>query len=189
MNKKLNIIKTDFKNLYIIEPNSFKDERGAFSRIFCEDELKDIFQFNIKQINHSITKEKGTVRGLHFQYEPNAEIKMVKCIKGAILDVVVDIRKNSPTFLQYFSIELTEQNQKMIYIPKGFAHGFQTLEDNTELIYFHSSVYTQNNEGGINIYDSKLNIKFPLDIINISKRDENHQFLTNEFRGIEINEL
>ena len=189
MPNKLNITQTNFKDLYIVEPNSFKDERGAFSRVYCENEMHDIFGKSIKQINHSITKEKGTVRGLHFQYEPNTEIKMVKCIKGAILDVVVDIRKNSPTFLQYFSIELTEQNQKMIYIPKGFAHGFQTLEDNTELIYFHSSVYTQNNEGGINIYDFKLNIKFPLDIINLSKRDENHQFLTNEFRGIEINEL
>src|SRR5574344_1022396 len=176
MDKKLNITSTSFENIFVIEPNTFYDERGAFSRVFCENELQDIFDLQIKQVNHSITKEKGTVRGLHFQYEPNAEIKMVKCIKGAILDVVVDIRKNSPTFLQHFFIELTEQNQKMIYIPKGFAHGFQTLEDNTELIYFHSSVYTQNNEGGINIYDSKLNIKFPFDIINLSKRDENHPF-------------
>jgi dTDP-4-dehydrorhamnose 3,5-epimerase len=189
MNQKLNIIKTDFKNLYIIEPNSFKDERGAFSRVFCEEELKDIFKFNIKQINHSVTKEKGTVRGLHFQYEPFAEIKMVKCLKGSVLDVVVDIRKNSPTFLEHFTVELSEQNQKMIYIPKGFAHGFQTLEDNTELLYLHSSVYIPLSEGALNVVDPKLKIKWPLDIINLSKRDENHPFLTNEFRGIEINEL
>ena len=189
MDKKLNIIKTNFKDLYIIEPDSFKDERGAFSRVFCEDELKDIFHFNIKQINHSITKEKGTVRGLHFQYEPYAEIKMVKCIKGRVLDVVVDIRKNSPTFLQYSTVELTEQNQKMIYIPKGFAHGFQTLEDNTELLYLHSSIYTPSDEGALNIIDPTLKIKWPLDIINLSKRDENHPFLTNEFEGIALNEL
>lgn len=189
MDKKLNISSTEFKDLYIIEPNSFKDERGSFSRIFCEDELKDVFKFNIKQINHSITKEKGTVRGLHFQYEPNAEIKMVKCIKGAILDVVVDIRKNSPTFLQHFFIELTEQNQKMIYIPKGFAHGFQTLENNTELLYLHSSIYTPSTEGALNVTDSKLDIKWPLDIINLSKRDKNHPFLNNKFEGIELNVL
>ena len=92
-------------------------------------------------------------------------------------------------FLKYFSIELSEQNQKMIYIPKGFAHGFQTLESNTELLYFHSSVYTPLNEGALNINDPLLNIKWPLDIINLSKKDECHNFLTNEFEGIKINEL
>ena len=189
MDKKLNINSTEFKGLYTIIPNSFKDERGAFSRVFCEDELKDIFHFNIKQINHSVTKEKGTVRGMHFQYEPNAEIKIVKCIKGSVLDVVVDIRKNSPTFLQHFAVELTEQNQKMIYIPKGFAHGFQTLEDNTELLYLHSNTYAPSNEGALNVSDPKLNIKWSLDIIDLSKRDENHPFLTNEFEGIELDEL
>ncbi len=189
MDKKLNIIPTNFKKLYIIEPNSFKDERGSFSRIFCEDELKDIFKFNIKQINHSITKEKGTVRGLHFQYEPNAEIKMVKCIKGAIIDIVVDIRENSPTFLKHFSTKLSERNQKMLYIPKGFAHGFQTLENDTELLYFHSSIYTPSNEGSLNILDKKLNIVLPLDIINLSNNDKNNAFLTDEFKGIKIDEL
>ena len=93
MDKKLSIIPTEFSGLYIIEPNLFEDERGVFGRVFCEDELKDIFKFHVKQINHSLTKEKGTVRGLHFQYEPYAEIKMVKCIKGSIFDVVVDIQK------------------------------------------------------------------------------------------------
>lgn len=189
MDKKLEITKTDFEELYIIEPNTFKDERGAFSRVFCEDELKDIFHFNIKQINHSVTKEKGTVRGLHFQYEPYAEVKMVKCIKGSVLDVVVDIRKNSATFLQHFAIELTEKNQKMIYIPKGFAHGFQTLEDDTELLYLHSSIYTPSDEGALNVLDSKLDIKWPFDIINLSQRDKSHPFITNEFEGIELNEL
>jgi dTDP-4-dehydrorhamnose 3,5-epimerase len=189
LDKKLSIIPTEFSGLYIIEPNLFEDERGAFGRLFCEDELKDIFKFNIKQINHSLTKEKGTVRGLHFQYEPYAEIKMVKCIKGAVLDVVVDIRKDSPTFLQHFSVELTEQNQKMIYIPKGFAHGFQTLKDNTELLYLHSTVYTPSNEGALNIDDPLLNIKWPLNIINLSARDETHPYLTDEFEGVEVNEL
>lgn len=189
MDKKLNIIQTTFKDLYMVEPNSSKDERGAFSRIYCEEEMHDIFGKSIKQINHSVTKNKGTVRGLHFQYEQHSEIKMVKCIRGSVFDVVVDIRKNSPTFLNYFSVELTQDNQKMIYIPKGFAHGFQTLQDDTELLYFHSSVYKPSKEGALNIKDTLLNIKWPLDIINLSKRDEEHKLLDNTFEGIVINEL
>lgn len=189
MDEKLNIVSTKLSGLYIIEPNSFADVRGAFSRIYCEDELQHIFGHTIKQINHSITKEKGTVRGLHFQHEPHAEVKMVKCIKGSIYDVVVDIRKNSPTFLKIFAIELTEKNQKMICIPKGFAHGFQTLEDDAQLLYFHSSIYAPSNEGALSVIDKKLNIKWPLNITNLSERDKNHVFLTNEFEGIEINEL
>ena len=189
MDKKLNITSTSFENLFIIEPNTFHDERGSFSRVFCENELHDIFDLQIKQVNHSITKQKGTVRGLHFQYEPNSEVKMVKCIKGAIYDVVVDIRKNSPTFLKTFSIELSKKNQKMLCIPKGFAHGFQTLEDETELLYFHSSIYAPLNEDAINIKDPLLDIKWPLNIINLSKRDESHAFLTEDFKGIDINAM
>ena len=189
MDKKLNITSTSFENLFIIEPNTFYDERGAFSRVFCENELHDIFDLQIKQVNHSITKQKGTVRGLHFQYEPNSEVKMVKCIKGAIYDVVVDIRKNSPTFLKTFSIELSKKNQKMLCIPKGFAHGFQTLEDETELLYFHSSIYAPLNEDALNIKDPLLDIKWPLNIINLSKRDESHAFLTEDFKGITINAM
>lgn len=189
MDKRLSIIPTEFSGLYIIEPNAFKDERGTFSRVYCENEMQDIFGKSIKQINHSITKERGTVRGLHFQYEPHAEIKMVKCIKGSVFDVVVDIRKNSPTFLKYFSVELTSENQKMLYISKGFAHGFQTLKDDTELLYLHSNIYTPTNEGALNIKDSLLNIKWPLGMANLSKRDEQHPFLTDEFEGIEVDEL
>lgn len=189
MDKKLNISQTPFKELYIITPNSFKDERGSFSRVFCQNELKEIFNFDIKQINHSVTKDKGSFRGLHFQYEPNAEVKMIKCIKGSILDIVVDIRKNSPTFLKHFAIELSEQNQKMLYIPKGFAHGFQTLENNTELIYLHSNVYTPSNEGALNINDVRLEINLPLEISNISEKDKTHFYISHNFEGIEIDEL
>jgi|TARA_B100001093_G_scaffold512646_1_gene582902 dTDP-4-dehydrorhamnose 3,5-epimerase len=189
MNKKLLINSTCFKDLFIIRPNSFKDERGSFSRVFCYKELNDIFNLNIKEINHSFTKERGTVRGMHFQYEPDAEVKMVKCIRGSVLDVLVDIRKDSPTFLQTFSVELSEKNQKMVYIPKGLAHGFQTLENNTELLYLHSNNYTPSNEGGLNARDDLLNIKWPLKIVNLSKRDKTHPFLTNEFVGVNINEM
>jgi len=189
MDKKLNIVPAEFSGLYIIEPNTFKDERGSFSRVYCEDELQNIFGMAVKQINHSVTKEKGTVRGLHFQYEPHTEIKMVKCIKGSVIDIVVDIRKGSSTFLKYFSIELSSKNQKMIYIPKGFAHGFQTLENNTELLYLHSTIYTPSNEGALNVKDPLLKIKLPLNIINLSKRDEEHKFLDSNFQGVEIHEM
>ena len=189
MDKKLNIISTSLDGLFLLEPNRFIDERGSFSRIYCEEELKEVSDISIKQINHSITEKKGTVRGMHFQYEPNAEIKMVKCIKGKVFDVVVDIRENSPTFLKNFSIELTAENQKTIYIPKGFAHGFQTLEDNTELLYLHSTIYTPSHEGALNIIDPLLNIKWPFDIINLSKKDDKHKFIDNSFKGIKIDEL
>ena len=189
MGNKLIIEETKLQGLYVITPNSFSDERGSFSRVYCENELNKKLKLNIKQVNHSITKEKGTVRGLHFQYEPNSEIKMIKCIKGSIFDVAVDIRQDSPTFMQYFSINLTDKNQKMLCIPKGFAHGFQVLNDNSELLYFHTNIYTPLNEGALNVRDPLLKIKWPLGIINLSKRDEEHSFLDNKFKGIKINEL
>lgn len=186
MDKKLEIINTKFDGLFIIKPNIFTDDRGSFSRVFCIEELSTISNVSINQINHSITKEKGTVRGLHFQYEPDAEIKIVKCIKGSVLDVVVDIRKNSTTFLQSFAIELTEENKQMIYIPKGFAHGFQTLKDDTELLYLASSAYNTTNEGALNVKDPALNIKWPLKPINLSLRDKENKFLDSDYQGIKI---
>lgn len=187
MGDKLNIQNTDFDGLFVIESLSYKDERGTFSRVFCADELKNIFkEKSIQQINHSITKKKGTVRGMHFQYAPECEVKMIKCIKGKVFDVAVDIRKNSKTFLQTFSIELSPENKKMVYIPEGFAHGFQTLEDDTELLYFHSNIYTPNNEGALNIQDPLLNIQWPLEIVELSKRDAEQKYIKNSFRGIEI---
>ena len=187
MGNKLDIKTTKLNGIFIINSNSYKDDRGEFIRLFCEDELKDIFQpYNIKQVNYSKTYKKGSVRGLHFQYEPDCEIKIIKCIKGKILDIVVDIRQDSPTFLQTFLVELSEEKNNMIYISKGFAHGFQTLEDDTQLIYFHSNIYNPNNESALNIQDPKLNIKLPLDIIDISERDKEHLFLDNNFKGIKI---
>ncbi len=186
----MNIVDTKIDGLFTLETNFYSDERGSFSRIFCQDELKEILKEQIiKQVNHSITNTKGTVRGLHFQYAPNIETKIVKCIRGSILDVVVDIRKDSETFLEVFMVELNEENQKMIVIPKGFAHGFQTLEDNTELLYFHTSIYTPSNEGALSINDPLLKIHWPLDIINLSDRDKEHKYIDDNFKGIEIDEL
>lgn len=189
MDKKLKAISANIEGLFVITPNIFSDDRGTFSRVYCQYELESITKILIRQVNHSTTKKKGTVRGLHFQYGPNAEAKMVKCIKGSVFDVVVDIRKGSPTFLESFTIELTVANQKMIYIPKGFAHGFQTLEDNTELLYFHSNVYAPENETALNVKDPQLDIQWPLEIMNLSKRDSEHKFLDDGFEGIKVYEL
>lgn len=183
---KLNINKLLLDGAYVISPNTYEDERGSFSRVFCQEEMSNITKEHFVQVNHSITLKKGTVRGMHFQYPPNAEVKMVKCIKGAILDVIVDIREKSPTFLKSHSEVLSAGNMKMIYIPRGFAHGFQTLEDNSELLYFHSCIYTPENEGALNIEDPKLDIVWPLKIVEISKKDKTHSFVDTNFKGVKI---
>jgi dTDP-4-dehydrorhamnose 3,5-epimerase len=185
MGNKLEIQTTSLEGLCVIKPLSYEDERGMFSRIFCADELKDILNGRtIQQINHSMTYQKGAVRGLHFQYPPDCEVKIVKCIKGSVLDVVVDIRENSKTFLQTFMTELSAHNHAMVYIPEGFAHGFQTLEDECELLYLHTSLYTPTNEGGLNVADPLLAIKWSLPITDISTKDKEQIFLDPTFRGI-----
>ena len=181
---QLNITNLELDGAYVITPNSYEDERGSFSRVFCQEEMANISQENFVQVNHSITRNKGTVRGMHFQYPPSAEVKMVKCIKGSVLDMIIDIRTDSPTFLKSHGEILSAENMKMIYIPKGFAHGFQTLEDNSELLYFHSSLYTPDNEGALNAKDPLLNISWPLDITDMSKKDEQHSLIDIDFKGI-----
>lgn len=176
---------TTLEGAYIIDLEPFLDKRGVFVRTFCKEELKAIgFHSEIKQINQSITKKEGAFRGFHFQKQAFSEIKMVRCLKGSVLDIIIDIRKESPTFLQHFALNLSSENFKMIYIPKGFAHGFQTLSDDCELLYMHSEFYTPQSESGLNIHDPKLNIKLPLSITEISERDTNHPFITNNFKGI-----
>lgn len=170
---------------FIVEASPFKDERGWFIRTYCEEVFtKNNLNTKWLQMNHSCTTQKGTIRGLHFQYPPFQEIKLVRCISGGVLDIVVDLRKDSPTFLKYFGVELTEQNKKSIYIPKGFAHGFQTLTNNTQLVYMHSNAYIKESEGGLFYSDPLINIQWPLPLTEISERDKNHPLLTNQFKGI-----
>jgi dTDP-4-dehydrorhamnose 3,5-epimerase len=183
---KLKLTKLGLDGAYIIEPNKHADHRGSFSRVFCKEELSSIFDGTIAQINHSITTQKGSIRGFHFQYPPNSEIKMVKCIKGSVYDVIVDIRKNSTTFLQWFGEILSCENMRMMYVPKGFAHGFQTLEEDTQLLYLHSELYTPDNEGALNALDPVLAIKWPLPVCDLSKRDLNHPMIEKDFKGIVV---
>jgi dTDP-4-dehydrorhamnose 3,5-epimerase len=176
---------TILKGSFVIDINSFEDERGWFARTFCKDVFKKIgHEEEWVQLNHSFTKQKGTIRGMHYQMPPYSEIKLVRCIAGAVYDVIVDIRKGSPTFLHWIGVELSAKNKKMIYIPEGFAHGFQALEDNTELIYHHSTFYEPNVEDGLRYDDAKLNINWPLEALHISERDKKQTLLTNNFIGI-----
>ncbi len=164
--------KTNIKDIYIIEPDTYNDNRGKFSRIYCKKEFQSInVNKNFVQINHSLTMKKGTIRGLHLQKSPKEESKLVKCINGRVFDVAVDLRHNSPTYLQWISVELSKKNMKMIYIPEGCAHGFQTLENNSEIIYFHSEYYSPENEIRINYKDKRLCIKWPLEVTKISAKD------------------
>lgn len=181
----MEFIETKLKGCYVIIPKAFNDERGWFFRTFCEsDFLKIGFKKKWVQMNHSFTKQRGTIRGMHFQNEPHKEAKLVRCISGGIFDVVVDIRKDSNTFLQWFGIELSAKNRKMLFIPEGFAHGFQTLKNKTELIYLHSNVYNPKGEGGLMYNDLLIDVKWPLPISLISNRDTEHKRLTKKFKGI-----
>jgi dTDP-4-dehydrorhamnose 3,5-epimerase len=176
---------TSLSGSYIIDILVNEDERGWFARTFCKEEFKKIgHDAEWVQLNHSFTKRKGTIRGMHFQNPPFSEIKLVRCITGSVYDVIIDLRKNSPTFLQWFGVELSAKNRKMIYIPKGFAHGFQTLKNNSELIYHHTSAYVPNVEGGIKYDEPMINIKWPEVLTIISQRDKEHNLLTDNFTGI-----
>jgi dTDP-4-dehydrorhamnose 3,5-epimerase len=170
---------------YVIELNAFTDERGWFARTYCKNEFSAIGHHDEwVQMNHSFTKNNGTIRGMHFQLPPFSEIKLVRCIAGAVYDVIIDLRVSSATFLQSFGVELSAQNKKMIYIPAGFAHGFQALSNDCELIYHHSQFYTTGAEGGIKYNDPKINISWPLAVTNISERDNQHNLLDENFKGI-----
>lgn len=183
----IEICKTTIEDLLIINSKSIQDDRGLFIRFFCKKELHKICQNNeILQINFSKTIKKGTIRGMHFQFPPKSEIKMVRCIKGSVYDVAIDLRKNSKTFLKWHGEILTPENLNMIFIPKGFAHGFQTLEENSELLYLHTEYYNPNFEGGIKYNDPKININWPLEVTQISDKDNKYKYINNNFMGLEL---
>jgi len=172
---------------YIIHLNPFQDYRGLFERLFCSEELAEIgLNETVTQVNFSHSIEKHTLRGLHFQYPPFAETKIIRCIEGAFFDVIVDIRKDSPTFLEYYSIELTPDVHQMLFIPKGCAHGFQTLKNDSKMIYFHSEKYTPESEDGLYYADPMLKIDWPHDPTEISEKDKNRTLINHNFKGIEL---
>lgn len=176
---------TNIKDLYIIEPEPFIDHRGKFYRVFCENELNKIgHSKRIVNVNSSTTLKKGSIRGMHFQYPPKAEIKIVKCVSGSIFDVAVDLRKNSPTYLQWHGEILSKENLKMLYVPEGFGHGFQALEDDVEIIYFVTEFYSPENEGGVRYNDPKVNVKWPLEVVDISEKDGKIPLIDDNFKAM-----
>jgi dTDP-4-dehydrorhamnose 3,5-epimerase len=170
--------KTPLAGLYLLEPRIIRDERGLFARTFCKKEFAEIgFDKDFVQFNHSFNSKKGTLRGMHFQLAPFAETKLIRCVEGRVFDVAVDLRKDSKTYLQYFGVELSKENMFSILIPEGFAHGFQTLEDNSALIYHHTEYYTPNVDSGILYNDPALAINWPLGISIISQKDTSYSLL------------
>ena len=185
--KHFEIIDQPLGDLKLIQRSHIEDSRGFFSRIFCAEELLEAgWNEGIAQVNQTYTIKTGTVRGLHFQWPPYAEAKLVTCTKGAVWDVVVDLRAGSATFLNWHAVHLSEKNCASLVIPKGFAHGFQTLIDNTQMIYCHSTIYDSKYEGAINAMDPKINIHWPIPIINVSERDLGHQMLDEKFKGLSL---
>lgn len=176
---------TKLPGSYIVTVSPIGDSRGWFARTYCKDEFSSIsHDKEWVQINHSFSAQKGTIRGMHYQLAPHSEIKLVRCTAGEVFDVIVDLRKNSPTFLKWFGVVLSAENKKMLYIPAGFAHGFQTLTDNVELIYHHSEFYQPSAEAGLNYNDPQVNIKWPLPVTGISDRDKLHHFIESTFKGL-----
>ena len=177
--------RTEIDGLYIAELSPIYDDRGSFARAFCEDELKSVGVLkHIKQINHSYAKKSGSIRGMHYQNHPFTEMKLVRCLSGKIFDVVVDIRRDSKTFLKWHGEILSQDNNKMMIIPEGFAHGFQVIKPNSQLLYFHTENYHPECEGGILYNDPMVNIDWPLQCSDVSMKDSNHNLLDSLFKGI-----
>lgn len=171
----MKFIETALKGAFIIEINQMTDERGFFGRSWCKREMEEHgLNGNVVQANTSFSKTKGTLRGMHYQKHPHEETKLIRCTKGAIYDVIVDLRKDSPTYLKWFGIELSETNYKMLYVPEKFAHGFITLTDDAEVTYLVTEFYTPGAEAGLRFDDPTLKIDWPLEATVISEKDRQH---------------
>lgn len=184
---RFDFIDTPLSGAVIVQRKKIEDSRGFLSRFFCADEFQGLgLNSGISQINHTLTRQKGAVRGLHFQCSPHAETKIVSCLNGEVFDVAVDLRKDSPTFLQWHGVVLSKENQLSFFIPEGFAHGFQTLTEACEMIYLHTASYAKDAEGALNVLDPKLNINWPLPISDLSERDRNHLYIDQNYQGIAL---
>jgi len=186
MSMRFEILETPIASLMVLQRKPICDRRGYLERIFCAQELQTLAPGKlIEQVNHTLTVSRGSVRGMHFQRPPHAEIKFVSCLRGEVFDVAVDLRHNSPTFLRWHAEVLSAENHKTLVIPVGFAHGFQTLSDHCEMLYLHTPLYTPDAEGGLFAQDPLLAIKWPLPVVELSQRDAAHPLLSDDFKGIE----
>ena len=173
--------------LFSVQHKHHGDQRGHFSRLFCEGSLAHFDQpFHIRQINHSYTREQGSVRGLHYQNGPVPEAKLITCLRGEVWDVAVDLRVGSPTFLHWHAEHLRAGDGRSLLLPAGFAHGFQALTDDAELLYLHSADYAPEFEAGLSVDDPRLSINWPLAVKNLSARDASHPVLDSRFAGVQV---
>ena len=185
--KRITISDLPLSGLKLVTRQRQEDRRGFFSRVFCADELTVAgWSKPIAQINHSASALCGTVRGMHFQHRPHAEMKLISCIRGEVWDVAVDVRADSPTFLQWHAEHLSADNARALLIPEGFAHGFQTLTDDVELLYCHSAAFAASAEGGLHPRDTCLSIQWPLPISQLSARDAAHPLIDSTFKGVHL---
>lgn len=181
----MNITETPLADLKVVRSAPHRDERGVFTRLYCARELQSLIGHRqIAQINYSRTSHAGAVRGMHFQRPPHAEMKMIRCLRGRAWDVAVDLRTGSPTFLHWSAVELSADDAQMVVIPEGFAHGFQALEPDTELLYLHTEFYDPTSEGGLRYDDPRLAITWPLPPRDLSPRDLAHPLVTADFAGM-----
>ena len=184
---RFDFIPTSLSKLILVQRKAIEDHRGFLSRFYCADEFRMAgITKPVAQINHTLTRKKGAVRGLHFQHPPHAETKLVSCLKGEIWDVAVDIRSGSPTFLQWHGEILSEANRKSMLIPEGYAHGFQALTEDCELLYLHTAPFHPESEGALNVADPALAITWLLPVSELSERDRAHPFIDTDFPGIHV---
>ncbi|MBS1921743.1 MAG: dTDP-4-dehydrorhamnose 3,5-epimerase [Bacteroidetes bacterium] len=170
---------------FTIDVQPFQDNRGFFTRTFCENEFSGQgLVTHFVQANHSGTKGKGVVRGMHFQFPPHGEVKLVKCVQGVIFDVIIDVRAGSSTFLQWYGAELSAENKRMMYVPVGFAHGFQSLSEYSEITYMVSSFYNKESESGIRYDDPLVKINWPLPVSLVSDKDLKIPLVDEKFQGV-----
>ena len=184
---ELSLTALPLAGLFSLQHKVFEDERGRFARLFCQGSLEAFgLPLNIRQINHSRTALKGAVRGLHFQHPPQAEHKLITCLRGAVWDVAVDLRQGSPTFLHWHAEHLVAGDGRSLLLPPGFAHGFQALAEDAELLYLHSAAYAPGAEAGLNPLDPRLALPWPLPVGEMSERDRSHALLTASFEGVHL---
>ncbi len=182
---RFDFITTPLSGLVLVQRKAIEDERGFLSRFYCAEEFREAGLYKpVAQMNHTLTRKHGAVRGLHYQHPPHAETKLVSCLRGEILDVAVDLRRDSPTFLHWHGEILSSSNRKSLLIPEGFAHGFQALTEDCELIYLHTASYRPEAEGALNVVDPALGIVWPLPVIDLSARDRSHTFIDKNFQGV-----
>ncbi len=179
---------TPISGVSVLERKPLGDERGLFERLFCSDELRDLLEPGaaIAQINKTVTVRCGSVRGMHFQYPPFAETKLVTCLSGEVFDVAVDLRESSPTFLGWHGERLSGAGHTSLVIPRGCAHGFQTLTDDVVMLYFHTAAYAPGAEGTIHHRDPRVGIQWPAPVTEVSEKDERQPFLSDTFRGVQL---